>query len=301
MLYLEFPVGLPGSGKTTQYHKNSKYYLTYEYFDADHYNGTINDLITELNLEYNISSEKDMYIYVDGLFLDSKVHKKIVESCKKFNNDYKFRIFRGSIPDLIHNDKLRVQSGKREKTSHIIIQNRTLDTQYLLKNDLIQEVRQVSRYGFIYDTKVEMVENCYVSSKDSICSEKWSNGGTYGTCWDDDGPREVSAEPEGGFNKSDYEDLFKVLEFLYKKYSAELINLSSMEIGTFLYSKVHFYTHLAETSESEESDYYGGCQFYAHWHIDPSSLVKEYFQLNFGVSRDYDYSEIQIDFPEYFI
>lgn len=69
--------------------------------------------------------------------------------------------------------------------------------------------------------------------------ETWSNGGTYGTCWDDDGPTKVYPEPEPEM---------KSLSQILRDIDPEMTQESVYIIEGFI-----------DEESYNECDYYGGC------------------------------------------
>ena len=291
MLKFIFTVGLPGSGKTTYCKKISRTGIRNLYFDADNYEGTITDLTDELKdkFEKYVNYSYDYFIYVDGMFISEDIQKEVVEAFRK-NSRFttKFIIFLASTSVLLYNDNLRVISGEREKNSAITINNSRVDINYINQNKLCQSTINVQKFDY-FTIFYEGVSSDFYEGSDNGCinSEKWSTGGTYGTCWDEHGPTPVDADCEGRIDRTDFHDLFVVLDKLYNTKVDENI--------------AEFYDDLFDTDTDYEDDYYGGCQNSEFRTVSIERLVRRYHNLEHEIEEDFDYDLIKLEYPQLFI
>ena len=287
-----FPVGLPGSGKTTYLKNlatNVSMWNTVEYFDADKGFSSIDELVNALDKKYNKKYPTDYspIILVDGLFISNEVHKKIIESIDKKIKyaSRKFIVFNGDKETLLFNDAKRFNSGERAKNTAISIKNLKMETNYIRENKLIKEEIKVEKFNYLYNLRKSL------DVGDIISSSQWSTGGTYGTCWDEDGPTEVYPDEPLKINRHDFWELFSVLDKLYKFKSEKEVDLIS-----------YIYEDLADIEEEDESDYYGGCQTHDRYKIYTSEIIRLFHKDKYGIEgEDFNSAYIEENFPEIFI
>ena len=122
---------------------------------------------------------------------------------------------------------------------------------------------------------------------DDTYYETWSLGGTYGTCWDEDGPSEISAqEPLDELNYEDYE---LVIKKLWGSIPDEIFQ-----------KKLDQYKEVLDYTEDSESDYYGGCEENSTISFNTTELINMYlldkFKLHYPTTQ-----QMKLKFPEYFL
>jgi hypothetical protein len=241
-------VGLPGSGKTYQATKYAKMHGI-NYIDADKmfFNGCSLDQVIK-------KAEKLDPCVVDGLFLTK-------ETQNKFKNA-SFMYFEPDIENCLYNDKHR-----RSKNSEITIQQAKVH-----KPNNIFKVYKVEKYNYLKEIKNTLKISNYCESSE------WCTGGTYGTCWDEDGPRELGVDdPE-------------------EKY----FNEYKIVIDYFMNDpeKYEKYEYFINEGTRSESDYYGGEQYSSYWHFRTDDLIKQILKDLYNVT---DVDKIKDTHPELFL
>ena len=99
----------------------------------------------------------------------------------------------------------------------------------------------------------------------SYYDEQWCEGGTYGTCWDEEGPSECSTEPAiDCYSFNDYD---------------KILNLVFNEISNTVRDR---YSHNLTISEYSESDYYGGIAEYGNIIFDTIPLLDDVLSDIYG-------------------
>jgi len=284
-------VGLPGSGKSTYIDNkllNNKRNVKIDADNADF--NSIDDLVTLVN-NINRTSPQGMFTYIDGLFLSNviqeKLYNKLVPKGLLYNAfDVRFILFEGSNETLLYNDNLRVQGGEREKNSAVTIRNAVLQTTFL-KTKTYERI-EVAKYDYL--KKYEMAICSELGINETLRSTNWTTGGTYGTCWDDDGPTEVSPDsPINIFDTYDFSDFTKLVEYLHRTEKLSLGNIEDKYGEKYLY--------IMMTDYEDESDYYGGCQSYENYYTNVSDVLEVYYREVHGV-LEYNSEYIELNHTE---
>ncbi len=248
-------VGLPGSGKT-HYAKN---FRDFDYICGDDFD-TLDDLITKLQVSYG-------NIIVDGLFLTEKVQERFL------GINARFIYFEPCVETCVYNDKIR----NRDLSSESVIRNARVHKPH---DKYIHTSETPKKYTYT-DTVISDI------SLDSwkYNSEEWCTGGSYGTCWDEDGPAELSPDPELGLETcTGYID---IIEHFFK--------------GSEITKAILNYSHFVEMIHDSESDYYGGCRGFSYWQLKyPKGLIKAILKDKYGVDNT-SYPRIIETHPELFL
>ena len=246
-----YTVGLPGAGKTT-YSNTFKGKKQWTVIDGDSYN-TLEELI-----EYTNKITGD--IFIDGLFLSKKIQDELT---KGLVDTLKAVYFRPHIENCIYNDNYR----GRECSSKKIIQEAQVhipDSIYItvdtLRYDFIGKI--ISKNKFTIDAK----------------SEPWTTGGTYGTCWDIEGPQKCSIEEEEPL--SSFYEYVEILKFYYPN------NLDDM---------IKEFQYVCEIKDTSEGDYYGGHQLLSFWAMDTRYLLESIHKKMYGIE---DFDNVRETHPE---
>lgn len=113
-----------------------------------------------------------------------------------------------------------------------------------------------------------------------ITTERWCTGGTLGTCWDVDGPTELSEDPPI--------DLLTCYEFLQVFKDFKLDDEPSK------------YEFCACVEEYSDSDYYGGTAFYCHYIISVNDILEHFYRTNYNITN-YSLDYVKKHYPELFI
>jgi hypothetical protein len=260
-------IGLPGSGKTT--FLKSCHGL---YFDGDSYN-SLEDLADDVNHK---TAKND--VYIDGLFLTEKVREEF--ELYLYTSNITYLYWEPNREACLYNDSQR----DRPLTSAVTIRNAVIEKPTRGKIITMPTKK--------YDGVTALLEHFQLTGlygDDVYYSEEWSNGGTYGTCWDEDGPSEVSAgtplDPIAIFD--DYPSGQYLNEFK-ERTGFDLSTLTTTNPDIF-YEK-----------DCSESDYYGGHEYRERWEVKAYDLVAAYLSHHYNIT-DISHDEIREKLPELFI
>ena len=254
--------GLPGSGKT-YYCNNQSNFMT----DVVH----MDDYIVDgkyLPLEEVLGNNtKHSDIIIDCLCTTNKQLKEILSELSEiclyfgFGRSIKFKIvsFEGTREACKKNIERR-NDGRNVSTT---IDNlpyedvneydiRKFVDDYSLQNNIkvtvIFEKRKIYE-GTPWDKYFQpIIDSSYESKGKYLVSESWSLGGTWGDCWGNKGKISPDEQP------SSFREFDKLLEEVCPNI-------------TFLQYK-SIYDECVEVYKYDESDYYGGTQYYAQYRLD---------------------------------
>lgn len=282
-------VGLPGSGKTTwassymksYKEKNSKQgrygrsycnkmiktiqcdnYLDKKYQESNHIKiNNIEDLL-------KIAERYDSYIkynelIVDGLFLNTKSISDVItylidDYQEEFHPYYKLNLtvkIHHWIPNIelcIHND-----IGRRDTNSSITIKNAKIDYSIdKLKEKFPGVSFEVITHNVVKATEWDKFNakygrDAYGEEKEYITSDSWSNGGSWGNCWGDEGTISPDEPKE-----------FDILDDILQEVFPEITYLQYKELNK----------KYIEIEEWSENDYYGGTEYHSRWRIKVKDL-----------------------------
>ena len=294
---LNILMGLPGSGKS-YYAKNN----FHESSSCCHYSDFIIDLDKHMHndMETTVKEACDnsdlklfctefrhharyypIKVCVDGLITTKNnlfdVVKNLIEYISKYYNnefDSKFYVhlnvhqWNEDRDGSLHNDALRIKCGERTLSSKISIEHCPYDN--ISEKDLEEltslysciTYTNIVKHNFhwcnYYDIVLEpLVENDmntfgeYCGKSKYIYSEEWSGGGTWANCWGNEG--------------AIYEDNPKEFEKLDK-----LLEKIAPNITYLQYKKIE--NACLSIEETEEYDYYGGCEKKLRWKCDLKKL-----------------------------
>ena len=116
---------------------------------------------------------------------------------------------------------------------------------------------------------------------DSYKSENWSKGGTYGTCWDENGPSTLSEE-----------DPISITDFY------EFVNTLAL-ISNNTANPLDYESCIEEVQE-DEADYYGGCAYYGFYVFNTDILIKSYLVNTYGITN-FSKTYVEKNYPELLI
>ena len=251
-------IGLPGAGKTT-YAKSQSDKL--KYVDGDSFD-TLDNLITYCN-----SLSEDLII--DGLFLTTGPQTKLY---KELNFSIDFVYFRLNREASIKNDIAR----NRNKTSIPTIKNSPLINPTSWDDYTLVTIKDtyMDSIGYYYKELLGL--------PDVISSDRWCLGGTYGTCWDEDGPTPLQEE-----NPLPIEEFFELRDVLKQVFPDQDINYITVE-------------SLLETTGDSEWDYYGGSAEYARYDVHTADLIDSLFRELYNI-KDISIDTVKQKYPELFI
>jgi hypothetical protein len=204
---------------------------------------------------------KEKNIVVDGLFLTKEVQDTLSNNVKYNVN---FIYFKPDVANCLYNDSLR---------------DRKLSSAITIKNSRVNKPRRcvqmtVKRYDYITLLKDEH------KFDDVYNGEEWSNGGTVGTCYDENGPHEIKAgevEP-----MSDLTRYYPVVRYFYDLTDDEIFNK---------------FSHLIEEDEYTEHDYYGGAESRSFYYMNTRLLI-EYILRDLHGLKSFDTKYVKEFFPE---
>ena len=280
------PIGLPGSGKT-EYGK-----LTYVkkddiIIDADSFykeGKSLDDIfkyiesliITPYYLKYlkSVFTAGSYNIYLDGLFVTPTAQEKIIDWVDEIAGTHRgiltFIVFKGPIDYCIYNDLQRSKlTGRASSTSTI-------------KNTKIQISKRIKVGNKLNVEKYDGIQ--YFISRYNLKyyqSSYWCVGGTYGTCWDEDGPSECSVDEP--LDIKEYDCFIDVL----KAFNVQ--DKFDTYADLFVYIDVE-----------HEWDYYGGCQENARYCFGMRKLIKQILMDKYNM-YSFDMDDLKTQCPELLI
>lgn len=266
-------IGLPASGKTTfakefvdstkeRYGWRGSYKYKAKHIDVDNYlsfrhskYSDISDIIQDsLSMNNNYES-----FVVDGLILTNEDIVKCID-CFNKNDSFEIHYWNPNIELCLRNDKYR-----RNENSRITIENAKLET---IDLELIKKQTEANNIEIIYheieakeDYKI-FADKYNISLQDDLYmhSDTWSLGGSYENCWGTGGSISPDDQPKS----------FELLDDLLQEVCPSMSFLQ--------YKKIE--NECVETGESSESDYYGGCEYFAYFKCDIEKLVDMLSKMN---------------------
>lgn len=252
---LKIIMGLPGSGKTTMAQKiREKKENTGKpccVINLDNYMGD--------SFEKIISKKMSQYEYtedfvIEGLLLTNNAVSNLINAFKEYVSskdvlDITIHYFEENREACLHNDIGRrerdasttIRHAKFEVPDKVFIREKTGVDCKIQKHKVVRK----SEFDIFMD-----VNGLYRNNM--LCSDSWSRGGTYGTCWGN-GLHIIKAEEPLSFKEFDelMEKVCPNVSFLqYKKLERECCSIEEKHIG----------------------DYYGGCETRAYHKCDLKKL-----------------------------
>jgi len=278
---LILPIGLPGSGKTYLGGQICNEY-NYRHFDADYHfkNGVGLDEILE-----RVKDELEFHedgLYLDGLFTTEKVINKILDipiGLKRLKIEVIYwTAFDNDRENCIKNDDLR----NRDVNSHLTIKKSPTPFCPSENDERISKLttREVKSYDYldvlvdkadVYDTK----------------SSEYTTGGTYGTCWDEDGPSRCSV---------DYNDYDLLTEYSFKN----ILKLFDLEVKDLSEKTIEECKSIVNEHSDSESDYYGGCREFDYYEYNLKDMIRHILKYQFNITNCTE-EEIMKKIPERFL
>ena len=278
---LILPIGLPGSGKT-HLGKELCENFRYKHFDADYYfkNGVgLDEIIERVKDELEFHEDG---LYIDGLFTTEKVINKILDiriGLKKLKIEVIYwTAFDNDRKNCIKNDNLR----NRDVNSHLTIKKSPTPFCPSETDERISKltIREVKSYDYldalvnevdIYDTK----------------SSEYTTGGTYGTCWDEDGPSDCQV---------DYDDYDLLTEYSFKN----ILKLFDLEVKDLSEKTIEECKSIVNEHSDSESDYYGGCREFDYYEYDIKDMIRHILKYQFNITNCTE-EEVMKKIPERFL
>ncbi len=260
------PVGLPGSGKTT--YGQSIAGDGVEVIDFDELSKKYSLIEALQKVDWNtMDSDKDFYL--DGLFITEEVQEEIANNFY----DIKWLYFDTPRDECIKRDRNRVKSEGREKSSEAIIEN--------------AYIRRPEYYYTVKDNELKLTYAEYLLDTldmERITYEEWSDGGTYGTCWDEDGPSELSADtPVPAVEVAEVQRLLQE----YECYPlSPVLDNTIQDLATF--------------DDAGEGDYYGGFEEKTRMTLDLSRVLEAILLYRYNM-EPCSLEEAKISHPEMFL
>lgn len=264
-------VGLPGSGKTvyakTQAEKNNAVYIDGDLFK---------NLSELLNFCFEtILNTKKKDIYLDGFFINKKIQEKIYTFfSSRFISVY-WVYFEPNKENCLYNDNMRVKSGERSQSSTQIILKSEVHKPFSVCNFIKTE-----KYDFIYTVKEELKEDFYLEED----STSWCTGGTIGTCWDEEGPAELS--PQDELTLEEFESYTNILKHYFVDYESKIEDFN--------------FRKYVITCNDSEADYYGGVEYFSFLRLDIRGLLEEIFRVKYKM-QNFDLDKVYEQHPELFL
>lgn len=114
-------------------------------------------------------------------------------------------------------------------------------------------------------------------------SIEWFNGGTYGTCWDENGPSEVV--PEEPLTYKDFDVYYEILGKFFS-------DPKSVETE---------FLHCLTQDEYSENDYYGGVEYIGTLTFNSIELIDAILQNKYNTKPNLTLSEAKDVLPELFL
>jgi hypothetical protein len=278
---LFLPIGLPGSGKT-YYGKSICKNNFVEYFDGDLWyknNQTLDEIISEVR---NIL-ETGRSVYMDGLYITEKVIDKILDiKSPLLKINICITYYSSNEEDrknCLINDKIR----SRDKSSENTIIHAPRPFMPLLNDSRVFNLNNlpVENYDFIDGLVTEA--DIYSTKSEEFTTE----GSTYGTCWDEDGPADM------GTDYDDY-DLFNENSF------KEVLKIFDLKVFDLTRETQFQCKHIVESLSDSEGDYYGGCRYYDYYEYNLKDMIKCILKFQFNI-EEYTKEYIEEKIPERFL
>lgn len=274
---IEICMGLPGSGKTTwaksRENRHTRVYhidqmMDLKYHDYELRNKSKRSLYDGIvhNMHYIEKGVKT--VVLDGLFLtNGDVSDMICAICDCFN-EIKLDIhwWKEDRETCVKND-----GGRREVSSVTTILHAPYeypDKELLdsVLNEVGVSVNKIVEHEVFLkeDWKRFFRGKMYLSEDGMLKGQRWSGGGSYGTCWHN-GLTPVSAEEPRNFDELDslLEEICPNISFLhYKKIQSNCVTMED------------YY----------DRDYYGGGITYHYWQCDLKKLYEALNDLGYDVT-----------------
>jgi len=254
---LHISVGLPGSGKTTEFDK------LFESSDNKRKNIRIqcDNFLIGSRLRYENMSELILdrsrlfceITFLDGLFLTLENVKEVVDSVKDRVQKVVIHYWEPNVEACKWNDE-----GRRSLNSKITIENARVDS--------LDEIKKIKnsfdKIEFLFKIHIVTkkpewkhfsdVNGLYCDENGIVKGESWSLGGSWADCWGNQGTVSPGSRPDG----------MSELDTLLEKVAP---NISFLQ-----YKKIT--NECISTKDFSEGDYYGGCVYYSQYVLDVKSL-----------------------------
>ena len=255
---LHISIGLPGSGKTTEFDKlfeNSNNKRKNIRIQCDSF--LTGSRPTYKNMSELILDRSRLFCeitFLDGLFLTLENVKEVVDSVKDRVKKVVIHYWEPNIEACKWNDE-----GRRSLDSSITIENAKIDSLDEIKKikDSFDNIEFLFKIHIV-KRKPEWkhfsdVNGLYCDENGIVKGGSWSLGGTWGDCWGSHGSVSPGERPDG----------MAELDTLLEKVAP---NISFLQ-----YKKIT--NECVSTEDFSERDYYGGCVYYSQYVLDVKSLI----------------------------
>ena len=203
---------------------------------------------------YRYSSYNELIL--DGLFLDQASVEKVLDLMVdlEFIDNVLLHFWVEDRDLCLFNDE-----GRRETSSSITIKNSKLEQPSIDSlNEKYNQTIKMEIHEVIKKSEYEVFKEKY-NLEDMIKSSSWSNGGTAGSCWDDQLSSFGGSEPEELTELDDLlEDIHPGITFLQYKRLKRLASMNSWS----------------------EGDYYGGSEQMSQWELNTKALYDELVSMS---------------------
>jgi hypothetical protein len=258
-------IGLPASGKT--FYANSMEDTEILNIDSTMLRRSYEN--TDQLLERRIRSFSQSRTYyrdyqsnlvIDGLFLTNESINKILLLIKSQGSTIDNIVLHYWVEDrevCLFNDE-----GRRNLSSRITIENSKLDRPNIVNiNKIVEQTVTLEEHTIIRKDSFNLFKDTYevnYLTKDKLMSSKWSNGGSYGNCWDD------SMSSTSGDSPLEFIELDNLLE----KIIPEITYLQYKKIRT-----------LVKSDNETEYGYYNSSENYSWWEINLKELYSKLIEM----------------------
>jgi len=118
-------------------------------------------------------------------------------------------------------------------------------------------------------------------------SSEYTTGGTYGTCWDEDGSSQCSV---------DYDDYDLLTEYSFRN----ILKLFDLEVEELSEETIQQCRNIVNKHSDSESDYYGGCREFDYYEYDLKDMIRHILKYQFDIINCTE-EEIMDKIPERFL
>lgn len=234
-------------------------------------------LINRLTCDTYIKSihNKDVtqIVIIDGLILTLNDLNNVIHTCIEFISPelnqhvitFNIHHWNEDREKCLLNDKIRVKSGIRDKSSELTIRYAPYDNiEYYDKTiNIIGVTFNVFKHDIfepnIFDTTIKNYGKQDKNGKYVLTSKSWSGGGTWGDCWGNSGTIEADADLE-----------FIEFDNLLTKICPNITFLQYKQIYNSCVDKESYY----------ESDYYGGSELRYKYTCNLNTLYNKLIEMN---------------------
>lgn len=235
--------------------------------------------------EFYGQDPKEVNTAIDGLLLTKESVIKVIDCSisylkenekNKYTVEFLLHIWDMNRQQCLANDNLRVMGGQREQLSETTIKHgvidkmsaddfaiRTYKDKSITYKRVSHKVPQLTDFDIIFRNDADCIQEEHGEEKLYITSDVWSEGGTWGSCYDDE-LHTIQPESPAKFKQFD--------EFIEKICP----NISHKD-----YQKL--YNATVELEDYSTGDWYGGHETKAYYKCDLRKLYNEIKKLNIKI------------------